>query len=111
MKLRFASALALAVFGTLTSPLIAQKSPNKATVASAKAAAGSQGWFNWRGPNQDGTSPETGLPDKVDAKAPLWVVDFPGQSAPVIANGKLYINGYLGDGPDLQEGTACFDAE
>ncbi len=31
--------------------------------------------------------------------------------APVIANGKLYIMGYLGEGPDLQEGIACFDAD
>jgi outer membrane protein assembly factor BamB len=112
MKLRFAPALALAVFGTLTSPLLAQKSSNKVAAAPSKAAPKvAHGWFNWRGPSQDGTSPETGLPDKIDAKAPLWVADFPGQSSPVIANGKLYINGYLGDGPDLQEGTACFDAE
>jgi outer membrane protein assembly factor BamB len=113
MKLRFASALVLATIGTLTSPLFAQKSSNKAAAASAKASNASvaQGWFNWRGPSQDGTSPETGLPDKIDAKAPLWTADFPGQSTPVIANGKLYINGFLGDGPDLQEGTACFDAE
>jgi outer membrane protein assembly factor BamB len=38
------------------------------------------------------------------------VADFPGQSAPVIANGKVYAMGYLGTGPDLQEGVACFDA-
>ena len=37
--------------------------------------------------------------------------DLPGQSTPVIANGKLYINGFAGDGPDLQEIIACFDAE
>ena len=29
----------------------------------------------------------------------------------MIANGKLYVMGYLGEGPDLQEGVACFDAE
>jgi hypothetical protein len=51
------------------------------------------------------------LPQKLDAKAPLWSVDFPGQSTPVIAGGRLYINGYQGDGQDLQEFTACFDAE
>lgn len=69
------------------------------------------GWLSWRGPDQVGMSHETGLPDKVDPKNPLWRADFPGQSTPVIANGKLYIMGYLGDGPDLQEGVACFDAE
>ena len=70
-----------------------------------------EGWLDWRGPEQTGVSRETGLPEKIDAKAALWSVDFPGQSQPVIANGRLYIMGYEGDGPDLQEGVACFDAE
>jgi len=70
-----------------------------------------KGWLSWRGPAQTGFSEEKNLPDKFTAKAALWVADFPGQSTPVIANGKLYIMGYLGDGADLQEGVACFDAE
>src|SRR5213594_3438254 len=75
------------------------------------AAAPARGWLNWRGPQQNGASLETGLPDKIDANQALWSVDFPGQSSPVIANGKLYILGYLGEGTDLQEVIACFDAE
>lgn len=74
-------------------------------------AAPVTGWLSWRGPDQVGMSRETGLPDKVDPKNPLWLADFPGQSTPVIANGRLYIMGYLGEGADLQEGVACFDAE
>jgi outer membrane protein assembly factor BamB len=74
-------------------------------------AGAARGWLSWRGPDQNGTSTETGLPDKVDVNAALWTADFPGASTPVIANGKLYIMGYLGDGADLQEGVACFDAE
>jgi outer membrane protein assembly factor BamB len=70
-----------------------------------------RGWLSWRGPQQNGCSLEKNLPDKLNVKEALWVADFPGQSTPVIANGKLYIMGYLGDGPDLQEGVACFDAE
>lgn len=69
------------------------------------------GWLSWRGPEQTGISRETGLPDTVWATNALWTAEFPGQSAPVIANGKLYATGYLGEGPDLQEGIACFDAE
>ena len=80
-------------------------------VCSDVDAAPIRGWLNWRGPQQNGFSAETNLPDKVDPQHPLWVADFPGQSTPVIANGKLYIMGYLGEGPDLQEGVACFDAE
>ncbi len=81
------------------------------TLGLTATAAPVTGWLNWRGPDQTGMSRETGLPDKVDPKNPLWSADFPGQSTPVIANGRLYIMGYLGEGPDLQEGVACFDAE
>ncbi len=87
--------------------------PTGSAAKGATAPAGKpvQGWLNWRGPSQNGTSPETGLPEKIDVKSALWTADFPGQSTPVIANGKLYINGYVGDGADLQEAISCFDAE
>ncbi len=77
----------------------------------ADLSAATTGWLSWRGPAQNGNSKETGLPDKIVTKEALWTADFPGQSTPVIADGKLYIVGYLGDGPDLQEGVTCFDAE
>lgn len=80
-------------------------------VTPALFAAPVTGWLNWRGPEQSGESRETGLPDKVAADQALWTADFPGASTPVIANGRLYIMGYLGEGADLQEGVACFDAE
>jgi outer membrane protein assembly factor BamB len=84
-----------------------------ATLVATQSPAAVTGWLSWRGPDQTGMSRETGLPDKVDPKNPLWRADFPGQSTPVIANGKLYMMGYLGEAvdPDLQEGVACFDAE
>jgi outer membrane protein assembly factor BamB len=69
-----------------------------------------RGWLSWRGQDQSGVSRETGLPDSVTEQGTLWKADFPGQSAPVIANGKLYAMGYVGSGADLQEGIACFDA-
>src|SRR6266851_3186375 len=74
-------------------------------------AAQARGWLSWRGPQQSGASLEKNLPDRIAVKEALWVADFPGQSTPVIANGKLYIMGYLGTGPDMQEGITCFDAE
>ena len=77
----------------------------------AAHGAAARGWLAWRGPQQNGMSLEKNLPATVDPKKPLWAADFPGQSAPVIANGKVYIMGYLGEGADLQEGLACFDAE
>jgi outer membrane protein assembly factor BamB len=78
--------------------------------AVAGGAAPVSGWLNWRGPEQAGASRETGLPGKLAADQALWTAEFPGASTPVIANGKLYIMGYLGEGPDLQEGVTCFDA-
>jgi outer membrane protein assembly factor BamB len=77
----------------------------------AASAAPARGWLSWRGPQQNGASFEKGLPDKIEARDALWVADFPGQSAAVIANGKVYIMGYQGQGADMQEGVSCFDAE
>ncbi|MDB6026674.1 MAG: afsK 2 [Verrucomicrobiales bacterium] len=68
------------------------------------------GWLNWRGPAQNGSAIEKNLPGKIDAKNALWTADFPGMSTAVIAKGKVYIMGYTGDGPQLKEGVACFDA-
>jgi len=107
MKLRLVSALACTL--ALTIPL--HGAPKEKPAKAGAAAASVQGWLDWRGPLQTGVSLETGLPEKVDAKAALWTVDFPGQSSPVIANGRLYIMGYEGEGAELQEGVACFDAE
>lgn len=113
MKLILSLALA---FTFSAAPLFAQKKAvgAKPAVKPEKPASTPhevQGWLDWRGPEQTGASRETGLPDKIDAKTALWTADFPGQSAPVIANGKLYIMGYEGEGAELQEGVACFDAE
>ena len=102
-------------------------------------AAPARGWLSWRGPDQNGASREIGLPEKLSVEQALWTAEFPGASTPVIANGKLYVMGfientytpeqlkaaqsrkdtneeayisrYLGKSPDLQEGVACFDAE
>src|SRR5712691_9030939 len=74
-------------------------------------AAPARGWLSWRGPQQSGASVEKNLPEKIAIQEALWTADIPGQSTPVIAEGKVYIMGYLGDGPDLEETLVCFDAE
>lgn len=80
------------------------------------AQAQTHGWLNWRGPNQNGTSDETNLPDtwKPGADNQLWKYELNGAGAPVIADGKLYIFGYgqFGDDPaaDVQETLLCLDA-
>jgi outer membrane protein assembly factor BamB len=110
MKLRPVLPLTLTL-ALVALPLHAAKKPEKPAKPATAKAGEVQGWLDWRGPFQTGVSLEKGLPEKMDAKAALWTADFPGQSAPVIANGKLYIMGFLGEGPELQEGVACFDAE
>lgn len=75
----------------------------------ASAADPIHGWLSWRGPYQNGSSDEKGLPEKWGQ--PLWVADVAGQSSPVIADGKLFVMGYEGRGPDMQEGIYCLDSE
>lgn len=108
MKLRHALPFTLLIAAL---PLYAAKKDKPAKEENAKSEGAEQGWFDWRGPFQTGVSLEKGLPDKIDVKAPLWTAEFPGQSAPVIANGKLYIMAHLGEGPDMQEGVVCLDAD
>ncbi len=60
-------------------------------------AAPVRGWLSWRGPNQNGTSNEKNLPDRIEANQALWTAELPGQSTPIIAGGKLYILGYAVD--------------
>jgi outer membrane protein assembly factor BamB len=96
--MKFKMTLALSLLGTALS--------NPSPVCAAVT-----GWLNWRGPGQNGTCAEKNLPGTLDAGKALWTADFPGMSTAVAANGGIYIMGYLGEGPDLEEGVACFDAE
>jgi outer membrane protein assembly factor BamB len=100
MKLKVPNALA--ALGMLLSGTLAFQTLDAAPVS---------GWLTWRGPSQNGSWTETGLPDQVDAENPLWTAPYPGASTPVIANGRLYIMGFVGEDPNLQEGIGCFDAE
>src|SRR6266446_2797846 len=72
-----------------------------------------RGWLDWRGPQQDGTSLEKGLPDKweLGGANDLWHIDISGGGTPVIANGKVFALGYRGSGQDLQEVLFCANAE
>ncbi|WP_075088019.1 hypothetical protein [Verrucomicrobium spinosum] len=53
-----------------------------ATCATLSAA----NWPGFRGPNQDGSSPETGLPEKFSKTDGIkWATDMPGPAASVPA--------------------------
>ncbi|GDX39995.1 serine/threonine protein kinase [Armatimonadota bacterium] len=79
----------------------------------ASVRADVKGWLEWRGPHQTGVSTETDLPEtwKLHGENDLWSADIQGGGTPVIANGHVYIFGYGGEGADLQEIVACFDAK
>ncbi|MGA7882382.1 MAG: PQQ-binding-like beta-propeller repeat protein, partial [Terrimicrobiaceae bacterium] len=78
-------------------------------LSAAESAA--RGWLAWRGTQQDGTSAETDLPDQVDSSTPLWAIDLPGRGTPVINGNKVYVLGYEGAGPDLQQVLRCVEAD
>ncbi len=75
-------------------------------------AAAPSGWLSWRGPQQDGTSRETGLPERLalDDESLLWSVELAGRGTPAVAGSRVYAFGYAGKGKDLQEVLACLDA-
>lgn len=63
------------------------------TAASAVLAADPLDWPNWRGPEQNGISRETGLPAEwdFDGENLLWKsTELATRSTPIIMNGKLY---------------------
>ncbi|HYN21790.1 MAG TPA: PQQ-binding-like beta-propeller repeat protein [Thermoanaerobaculia bacterium] len=70
-------------------------------------------WPGWRGPRQDGVSPETGLVSKWSPEGEnlTWhVKDLMGRSTPVVFDGRVCANGRAGEGVDMHETVACFDA-
>src|SRR5687768_2851625 len=60
------------------------------------------GWYQWRGPEQNGVSRETGLVDEWDpdtGENVIWTADVGGMSSPVVWNGKLYTWTRVGEVP------------
>jgi outer membrane protein assembly factor BamB len=72
-----------------------------------------KGWLSWRGPQQNGTSLETGLPERwvLDGENHLWTYAIAGRATPVISNGRVYLLGYDGEGETLREVFACLDEQ
>lgn len=92
-------------------------------VFAAIMSLGTQGladdWAHWRGPEQNGISRDTGLPDtwSLDTKENvIWSDDIGGRSTPIVMNNRIYINSRTIDpvkGPEkihLGEQVVCRDA-
>ncbi|MFK7817984.1 MAG: PQQ-binding-like beta-propeller repeat protein [Planctomycetaceae bacterium] len=88
------------------------------------AATASEGladdWVHWRGPEQNGISRDTGLPDTWSLETGenvIWSDGIGGRATPVIMNGKVYITCRTtaplvgADKVNLQEQLVCRDLE
>ncbi|QDT44301.1 outer membrane biogenesis protein BamB [Gimesia alba] len=77
-------------------------------------------WAHWRGPEHNGISRETNLVDvwSLDGKNILWTSDIGGRSAPIVLDGRVYLNCRTHhdvtdpkDKINAQEQVVCWDAK
>jgi outer membrane protein assembly factor BamB len=70
-------------------------------------------WTHWRGPMQNGTAADTGLPEDWSPKGKnlLWKQPYGCRSTPIICKGNVYIIGSVGEKQTEGERVACFDAK
>src|SRR5688500_12172540 len=69
-------------------------------------------WPEMRGPNRNGISAETGLPEKwaPNGESFLWRAPYGGRSAPIVVGDHVYVQNPSGRGAELQERVMCLDA-
>ena len=70
-------------------------------------------WTEWRGPARDGVSLEKGLPTSWSPSGEnvAWKVPYGGRSAPIVMNGRVYLQNTAEKGATEQERIMCFDAD
>ena len=75
-------------------------------------SAGAQSWPELRGPNRDGLSEETNLPESwsLDGENLVWRIPYGGLSGPVVLGDRVYLQNSVGEGTSLQERVLSFDA-
>ncbi len=79
------------------------------SVPTSVADENSPQWYAWRGPNGDGVCHEKYSDWSFDEK-PQWTFKMKGRGVPVVADGKMYVFGYHGEGADVEETITCIDA-
>jgi len=69
-------------------------------------------WSNWRGPNRDGTSDETGLVSSWSVKGEnlIWKAELTVRATPIVFDGRVCVSGRGGEDLLRHELVACFDA-
>src|SRR5438874_37746 len=80
--------------------------------SSAVPALNSADWTSWRGPTQNGLSPEKGLPEKFStAKAGednlIWSAPYGCRSTPLVLNGRVYFNSSVVKGENEEDRKLC----
>ena len=95
--------LAIALCVSCAAPVLAQ-GPRRVALGD---------WPEARGPNRDGRSAETALPDSWDTKGTglLWRAAYGGRSAPIVMGNRVYLQNPAGRGPSLQERVMALDAD
>jgi outer membrane protein assembly factor BamB len=70
-------------------------------------------WPDQRGPLRNGTSAETGLPEKwaINGENFLWRAPFGGRSAPIVVGNRVYVQNPVGKGPTEQERVMALDVD
>jgi outer membrane protein assembly factor BamB len=73
-------------------------------------------WTHWRGPQQNGYSPEKDLPATFspDGENLVWKAPYGGRTTPIVMNGRVYLINDAKDPKDPlteQERVMCFDAD
>jgi outer membrane protein assembly factor BamB len=70
-------------------------------------------WTEWRGPARDGISSEKGLPPSWSPSGQnlAWKAPYGGRSAPIVMNGRVYLQNTAEKGAMEQERIMCFDAD
>src|SRR5262245_40777051 len=70
-------------------------------------------WPEARGPNRDGVSMETGLPEKwaLNGQNFLWRAPYGGRSAPIVMGNRVYVQNPAGRGAAMQERVMALDAD
>ena len=81
-------------------------------IQSANGRESVDGWLNWRGPEENGSSLEINLPEQIELGGDnlLWSYPISGGGTPVIAGNRVFVFAYRGEGKDLQEALLCFKA-
>ena len=69
-------------------------------------------WPDMRGPDRDGRSKETGLPERwaLNGENFLWRVPYGGRSAPIVVGNRLFVQNPVGRGDALRERVMALDA-